>query len=127
METERKMKDMQQHKKQLFQVLQDMENFVKLHIGDACPLLLREKLRFLHRILLPGKSKSITRGLLTYYTRWSRMKILNKIIDLVSFLCDTKLGRDNLISEPFIYKDKILSTIDIIPFRKIKLLEIKQE
>ena len=115
--------------KQLFQVLQDMENFLKLHIGDACPRLMREKLRFLHRIITPGRSKSVARGILTYYTRWSKMKILTKIVDLIGFLCKTNLNRDNLISEPYIYKDKILSTIDIIPFRaeKIKTLEIKQE
>ena len=114
---------------QLFQVLQDVENFLKLHIVDACPLLLREKLRFLHRILSPGKSKSNIRGILTYYTRWTKVKILSKIIDVVGFLCKSNLKRDNLVSEPYIYKDKILSIIDIVPFRElpVKRLEIKQE
>ena len=57
------------------------------------------------------------------------MKILSKLVDLISFLCKTNLERDNLISEPYIYKDKILATIDILPFReeKVKMLIIKKE
>jgi hypothetical protein len=129
LERERRVAIPTKNESQLFQVLQDIENYLKSHIGDIDPIFFREKLRFLHRILTNGQPKSCVRGILTFYTRWARMKILNKTIDVINYLTKNKLNRDNLISKPYICKEKILSTIDILPFRavKIKMLEIKQE
>jgi hypothetical protein len=60
---------------QIFQVVQDLDTYIKLHIGDANGTFLREKIRFLHKIIPDGKIKKSLRGLLTYFTRWTKIII----------------------------------------------------
>ena len=118
------------NEQQVFQSVQDLDTYIKLHIGDANGSFLREKLRFLHRILPDGKIKKSLRGLLTYFTRWTKIIIWRKIIDIVKFLAENKLGKPTLKSQPFIVSDRVVGPIDIIPFYKSgseKMLEIKKE
>ena len=114
----------------VFQVVQDLDTYIKLHIGDANGSFLREKLRFLHRILPDGKIKKSLRGLLAYFTRWTKIVIWQKIIDIVKYLAENKLGKPTLKTQPFIISDRVVRPIDIIPFYKNgteKMLEIKKE
>ena len=107
-----------------------MDNYIKLHIGDANGSFLREKLRFLHRILPDGKIKKSLRGLLSYFTRWTKIIIWRKIIDIVKYLAENKLEKPTLKTQPFIVSDRVVGPIDIIPFYKNgseKMLEIKRE
>jgi hypothetical protein len=114
----------------MFQIVQDLDTYIKFHIGDANGSFLREKLRFLHRSLPDGKIKKSLRGLLTFFTRWTKVKIWRKIIDIVKFLAENKLEKPTLKSRPFIVSDRVVGPIDIIPFYKNscdKMLEIKKE
>jgi hypothetical protein len=113
----------------MFQILQDLDTFTKLHIGDADGQLLREKLRFLHRKLPIGAPKSRVRGLLSYFSRWTKFKIWSRLTDIVGHLSKTILGKTNLDSKPFIVTSRVCAQIDIVPFIKndTKTIMIKLE
>lgn len=104
--------------RQMFQILQDLDTFTKLHIGDADGQILREKIRFLHRKLPLGASKSRVRGLLSYFSRWTKFKIWSRLTDIVNHLTKTILGKTNLDSKPYIVSNRVCSQIDIVPFIK---------
>ena len=113
----------------IFQIMQDLDTYIKLHVGDSTPAFLREKIRFLHRNLEPGKTKSTVRGILTFFSRWNMFKIWTKVVDVINFITTDMLGRENLTSTPFIIRDRIISPIDIIAFKdeSENTLQIKSE
>ena len=115
-----KIKDVKLDRKQLFQVTQDLDTNVKLHIGDANVPFLREKLRFLLKILPAGKSRKSARGILTYFSRWTKIKTWRKIIDLLKYLSETILGKTMLKSKPFLITGRVVGTIDIEKFYRQK-------
>ena len=93
-----KVKEIEWDKKQLFQVIQDLDRYTKYHIGDANAAFLREKLRFLLKILPIGKAKTATRGLLAYFSRWTKIKTWRKIVDLIKYLSESIIGKSSLDS-----------------------------
>ena len=109
--------------------MQDLDTYIKLHVGDSSPAFIREKLRFLHRNLEPSKTKSSVRGILTFLTRWDEFKIWAKIVDVINFISSEILGKDNLQSKPYIIRDRIISPVDIIAFKgeSENTLQIKSE
>ena len=113
----------------LFQVIQDLDNYAKLHIGDTDQAFLREKLRFLHKNLTQGKLKSNVRGILTYFSRWTKFKIWAKVVDIINFITTEILEKTSLYSAPYVVTDRIISPIDIIAFdgRDNDTLKIKSE
>ena len=102
--------------KRLFHIMQDLDSYAKIHIGDFSPSFLREKLRFLHKNLENGKAKSTVRGILTFFTRWGDFKIWTKTVDIINFVTREILGKNNLQSVPFIIHNRITGPIDIFPF-----------
>ena len=104
--------------KLLFQVVQDMDNYIKFHIGDANASFLREKLRFLNKTLPIGRAKTKTRGLLAYFSRWTKLKTWIKIVDLLKYLSENILGKSKLTSTPFIQTDRVVGPIDIMRYQR---------
>ena len=113
----------------LFHIMQDLDNYAKLHIGDTDQAFLREKLRFLHKSLNNGKLKSTVRGILTYFSRWNKFKIWTKIVDIINFTSNEILGKSTLYSEPYVVTNRIISPIDIVAFdgKDRDTLKIKSE
>ena len=66
----------------LFQALEDLNHYTSCHITDAEFPLLREKLRFLHK-LTKGITKTKIRGCLGYMTRWSKMRTWLRIAQVI--------------------------------------------
>jgi hypothetical protein len=63
----------------LKQVMEDLNLYAEVFIIDAKLPLLRSKLRLLHQTLEKGEIKILTRGLLSFLTRWPNKKIWLRI------------------------------------------------
>ena len=50
-------------------MLEILDEYVKRHLIDGEPMILRELIRMVHSSLPPGPQKSKARGILAYYTR----------------------------------------------------------
>jgi hypothetical protein len=83
--------------------MEDLNIFGETFIMDAKLGLLRSKLRLLHQTLEKGEIKSLTRGLLTFISRWSKKKCWLRIGTIVKKYTE-------IHNEPNLQRLKILNT-----------------
>ena len=107
----------------LKQIMEDLNLFVEVFIIDAKLPLLRSKLRLLHQNLEKGEIKILTRGLLTFLTRWPKKKIWLRVGTIISKYTKinglTTLERTKILnSNRFVNSEEIL---EILTTRKIML------
>ena len=74
-------------------IIQDLDLYLKHFIYTDTGILLREKIRHLHKKLPNGMEKTIIRGALNRFKIWPKDKILIKLTTII-----TKLGQKYNIS-----------------------------
>ena len=100
----------------LKQIMEDLNLFVEVFILDAKLPILRSKLRLLHQNLEKGEIKILTRGLLTFLTRWPKKKIWLRVGTIIGKYTKTMgistLERLRILNtNRFVNPDEILETL----------------
>ena len=101
----------------LKQIMEDLNIFAETFILDAKLGLLRSKLRLLHQTLDKGELKSLTRGLLTFISRWPKKKCWLRIGTIVKKYTElykiNSLNRFKILNaQRFISSEKILKILN---------------
>ena len=110
----------------LKQIMEDLNLFTEIFLLDAKLPLLQSKLRLLHQNLEKGELKRLTRGLLTFLTRWPKKKVWLRIGTIVDKYTKNKgintLERIRILNtNRFVNSDSILEALT----DKKSLLSIK--